>query len=206
MEDKPTKCHGQYFKQCDELSNHVTFDEQVHQKFQSWDFELVVPTKVLGYGRAGYVTLGKAWQVENPASKVRVAVKMADFTKKPALRKEMQSEARLLVYANNRGLKCVPKLIWSGYFGFGGEFYVNCTEQIAGVKRDLDKLSSRQRNMLREALEELQSANIFHRDINKDNIIYGKDRCYIIDFGCAQLFKRDTYDELEFDEYTIKPD
>lgn len=198
------KYEGKYYEQDDIFSDQKSLEQRVYGHFLTWDFELIRPAKVLGFGRTGYVTLGRAWQIGDSENKIDVAVKMADYLKKRPLLEEMQNEARVMAYANNRGLKCVPKLLWSGFFGFGGELYVNCTQRVIGYKRDFNKLTKREKRMLRDSLKELRTANIFHHDLKKNNILFGEKNCFIIDYGSAQIAKEETFLELELNIDDVK--
>lgn len=152
----------------------------VFKRFSSWDFD-IDHSKVLGEGSFGCVLSGQAWHTDNPTEIHPVAVKMADLEKMTELEKELIAETRFLLYSNQLGLKCVPKLVWAGFYGFGGQFYAICTEHIQGYSKNLKCLDAEESAKYQAALSELQSANIKHKDLRKANVIFTPTQCYIID-------------------------
>lgn len=181
------------------MHNAATFDQDVYDRFREWTFtfpeDLVT---IVGSGRTGDVTLGDLFKKESPKERINVAVKLADFMKMHELKEEMRNEARILVYANTIGLKCVPKLYWAGYYGFGGVMYANCTQYIDGYRKPLSELNPHEKNLLRSALVELQEANIVHGDLKMSNILFTKSQCYVIDFGNGRIVEKDSeYNKLE---------
>lgn len=174
------------------------FRPRVQEIFSQVDeFELVTPRTILGYGRSGCVSLGYVRKLDG--SRFSVAAKLADIWSERFLKQEMHNEARVMVYANLLGVECVPKLLWHGRYGLGGQFYVNAVEYIKGVHLNLDSLNSKHKEMFRNALVELRSANIVHNDLKARNVIFTPSKCYIIDFGMAEIVQESsTWSNLEY--------
>lgn len=174
--------------------------EIVDDNFKNWKIKFPAQRTVVGKGQTGLVTLASAYHVERPMDMFTVAVKCGDWMKMPSLKKELKNEARVMQYANNLGLKCVPKLYFSGYFGFGGLLYLNCSQYIDGYSKDLDKLTEQETILLKRALGELRQANIKHNDIRGSNVLFTSNECYILDYGYSEILEKDqTHLSLEYD-------
>lgn len=179
-------------------------DKKLHQvvydHFKEWKLDIPREKTIVGRGRTGLVSLANVYHIDKPDVRYTVAVKCGDFMKIHSLKKELLNEARVIKYANNMGLKCVPQLHYSGYFGYGGLMYINCTRYIEGYRKELSQLNKREQYLLKSALAELRLANIVHNDIKTSNILFTATQCFIIDFGASLIQEQNIiYEKLEFD-------
>lgn len=182
-----------YQVQQDQLRDPNEIDKLVYEQFLEWNFERDYPVRILGHGITGCVTLGRVWSNESPNLKYAVAVQMGDLYSMPFLKSQLLNEVRVLSYANEMGLKCVPKLRWAGYYGFGAEFYVVCTDYIhGGYSKELYQLNESESKLLQNALTELQRASIRLGEISKHNVIFNQSECFFVDLSEATVLKRTT--------------
>lgn len=166
--------------------------------FKESSFDLSsLQKKQLGKGRCGSVSLG--FVRNHDGTSFKCAIKVADLSKKPYLRREMNNEVRVLVYLQTVGLKCVPAVRWAGRKM--GMFYILATDYIDGYKvADLNNLEKEEKHMFEQALIELREVNVKHGDLKEDNVIFKREQCYIIDFGMSTIINHDVcWDSIEFD-------
>lgn len=194
---------SEYSKHHDLFADKDKMDQAVYDYFRRYDFELDQST-VIGFGRTGYVIGGQAWSLDSPEAKHSAAFKIGDIFKIPILESELKNEVRVLMYANQRELRCVPKLLWAGYFGYGAQFYVVCTQLLPGYHKDLKSLNATEDAFYREALEELKSANIKHGDLQKSNILFTQQQAYIIDFGESTIITANTSKRVKQARYSYR--
>lgn len=152
---------------------------------------------IVGRGRNGDVILGACWDVDCPDHKTLVAVKIFDISQNEKLTQQVKTETRVITYANENKLSCVPKLAWSGFCS--ESYYINCTDLIDGYKKDLNKLNQKERELFEHALVELRMVGITHGNICKQNVIFTETKCYLVGFSNAKISEEMSIEGLEFD-------
>jgi N6-L-threonylcarbamoyladenine synthase/protein kinase Bud32 len=105
-----------------------------------------------------------------------------------------RNEARIIATASKAGINSPKLLLFDGY-----DIYMTAIkgEKLAGSKASVEVFRK-----VGEMLGMLHSAGIAHGDYTPANIILGKDRPYIIDFGLSEI--TDSVEEKAFDLLLMK--
>lgn len=139
----------------------------------------------LGEGAFGVVYRGKCTKTDRD-----VAIKLEKEPDAPT--SFIRHEAKVLL--SLKGCRGVPPLL--GYGVFEEHRYIviplfneSLRDRVAreGGLQGLNGLVLR--NQVRDVLKEIHKRGFIHRDIKPDNVMFGGDNVFLIDFGCATNYK-----------------
>lgn len=147
--------------------------------------ELEITDQLLGKGRSSSIYLGYLKQQDDE----RIAVAVKECKGDSVTQDEMVNEARVLLYANQRGVKAAPRIYYSGYHD---ELFVNVLELFDSEEFYQDIMcfwSQHEIKLFDAALQELKDHMIDHRDIRGTNVFFSRDglECKIIDYGFSRI-------------------
>ena len=151
------------------------------EQFNWGDFSI---TNELGQGRCGTV-------YEAIFHHDRVAVKIADAWKYPAIEEEMMHEAKMYMRLKKLQGISIPKLKGFGYTAGG---LLALATEISGSPIRIENLRDEERDGIIKALSSLHEHGVLHGDIRPSNILVqyecGKVNFKLIDLAFSQLISK----------------
>lgn len=150
------------------------------------DIDLQITKQVLGEGRSGFVYLG---HLRHEGIETPVAVKVCNGEE--GIQDEMTNEARVLVYANQRGVQTAPKIYFSGLYQ---NKFINVVELFDSQKyyqKLMGDWNRKEYDLFCQTVTELKTHHISHRDLRGANVFFSKEKqeCRIIDYGYSRILK-----------------